>query len=182
MIQKTVFESFLRALYDLPYRFTSIEQLLVMAEFARFYRVLPKISRSLTEAIHASTDDFKKGLTEPSIEMLDAAIDFRHRGLFMEMMCWISGYHPFQGYGEMKLDAEQPAIPLQVIALNERIHTRLDQKLTAIHTALMLESYQAPRRDMKDFVESAWRSMANSVGRSQTVASVYRSMHGSLFA
>lgn len=63
-------QRFLRELYDLPYSFESIAEVLVMAELGRFYRASPKISRSLTDAIHNSTDEFKNELNTPTVDML----------------------------------------------------------------------------------------------------------------
>ncbi|KAE8442861.1 hypothetical protein EG329_002603 [Mollisiaceae sp. DMI_Dod_QoI] len=93
--QQHCFLMILCAVYSKPYVLRSIRDLQILVELADYYRTLPSVSRTLTDALFNS-GKFNSDIQKNCCLVLQMATEARNKVLFKEALCYAIGpwYHP----------------------------------------------------------------------------------------
>jgi hypothetical protein len=87
-IQAEMFEKLLCGVYLRPYSIDSILELTNLTDMADYYRMLPIVSHTLSNALLDSQEFIKQIKTDPCA-VFEAAAKLRHKVLFREALVWV---------------------------------------------------------------------------------------------
>jgi hypothetical protein len=82
------FEKLLSSVYHRPYSIDSIFELTDLTDMADYYRMLPIVSHTLSNALLDSQEFIKQIKTDPCA-VFEAAANLRHKVLFREALVWV---------------------------------------------------------------------------------------------
>jgi hypothetical protein len=87
--QAEMFEKFLSSVYLRPYSIDSIPELTNLTDMADYYRMLPIVSHTLSNALLNSQESFIKEIKTDPCAVFEAAAKLRHKVLFREALVWV---------------------------------------------------------------------------------------------
>jgi hypothetical protein len=97
--QAEMFEKLLSSVYLRPYSIDSILELTDLTDMADYYRMLPIVSHTLSNALLDSQEFIKQINTNPCV-VFKAAAKLRHKVLFREALVWVVADWKFPAFKE----------------------------------------------------------------------------------
>lgn len=161
----------------------TVDELVTLTRFADFYRALPKISRSISSALHASPG-VEWWMASNPVEVISAAVTLRHEQLFKDGFIYYRNLpvaEPLYVYTRKATTTEaQKLEDPALLKLDGLCSKRLNQQISKVHKALFEDSNEFYCQDEYDnpmqveFMEKVWIEMSRAARKRKTPASMYR--------